>query len=61
MKNKNSEEVFKAFEEAFKAMGEPIEIFIDEETAFLPGVRNYLYGSGIMKYTKNNKNPCPYC
>ena len=35
MENKNSEDVLKALKEAFKVMGEPIEIFSDEDTAFL--------------------------
>ena len=35
MENKNSEDVLKASKEAFQAMGEPIEIFSDEDTAFL--------------------------
>ena len=34
MENKNSEDVLKALKEAFKVMGEPIEIFSDEDTAF---------------------------
>ena len=41
MKNKNSGDVLKALKEAFKIMGEPIEIYSDEETAFLAGVKKY--------------------
>ena len=44
MKNKNSEDVSKALKEAFKIMGEPIQIYSDEETAFLAGVKKYLDG-----------------
>ena len=40
MENKNSEDVLKALKEAFKVMGEPIEIFSDEDTAFLSVVKN---------------------
>ena len=40
-------------------MGEPIEIFSDEDTAFLSVVKKYLDGLGIVQ--KNNKNPCQYC
>ena len=39
MENKNSEDVLKALKEAFKVMGEPIEIFSDEDTAFLSVVK----------------------
>ena len=47
MENKNSEDVLKALKEAFKVMGEPIEIFSDEDTAFLSVVKKYLDGLGI--------------
>ena len=59
MENKNSEDVLKALKEAFKVMGEPIEIFSDEDTAFLSVVKKYLDGLGIVQ--RNNKNPCQYC
>ena len=51
MENKNSEDVLKALKEAFKVMGEPIEIFSDEETAFLSVVKKYLDGLGIVQKT----------
>ena len=51
MENKNSEDVLKALKEAFKAMGEPIEIFSDEDTAFLSVVKKYLDGLGIVQKT----------
>ena len=51
MENKNSEDVLKALKEAFKVMGEPIEIFSDEDTAFLSVVKKYLDGSGIVQET----------
>ena len=35
MKNKNSDNVIKELEAAFKVMGEPIEILSDEEAALL--------------------------
>lgn len=35
MKNKNSDNVLKNLEAAFKVMGEPIEILTDEEAALL--------------------------
>ena len=59
MENKNSEDVLKALKEAFKVMGEPIEIFSDEDTAFLSVVKKHLDGLGIVQ--KNNQNPCQYC
>ena len=49
MENKNSEDVLKALKEAFKVMGEPIEIFSDEDTAFLSVVKKYLDGLGIVQ------------
>ena len=49
MKNKNNEDVLKALKEAFKIMGEPIEIYSDEESAFLAGVKKYLDGLGIVQ------------
>ena len=59
MENKNSEDVLKALKEAFKVMGEPIEIFSDEDTAFLSVVKKVF---GWIRYSaKNNKNPCQYC
>ena len=51
MENKNSEDVLKALKEAFKVMGEPIEIFSDEYTAFLSVVENYLDGLGVVQKT----------
>ena len=51
MENKNSEDVLKALKEAFKVMGEPIEIFSDEDTAFLTIVKKYLDGLGIVQKT----------
>ena len=51
MENKNSEDVLKALKEAFKVMGEPIEIFSDEDTAFLSVVKKYLDGLGIVQET----------
>ena len=58
MENENSEDVFRALKAAFKVMGEPIEIFSDEDTAFLSVVKKYLDGLGSAK---NNKKPCKYC
>ena len=51
MENKNSEDVLTALKEAFKVMGEPIEIFSDEDTAFLSVVKKYLDGLGIVRKT----------
>ena len=51
MENKNSEDALKALKEAFKVMGEPIEIFSDEDTAFLSVVKKYLDGLGIVQKT----------
>ena len=51
MENKNSEDVLKALKEAFKVMGEPIEIFSDEDTAVLSVVTKYVDGSGIVQKT----------
>ena len=59
MENKNSEDVLKALKEAFKVMGEPIEIFSDEDTAFLSVVHKVF--RWIRYSAKNNKNPCQYC
>ena len=57
MENKNSEDVLKALKEAFKVMGEPIEIFSDEDTAFLSVVKKYLDGLGIVqKATRTHAN-----
>ena len=51
MENKNSEDVLKALKATFKLMGEPIEIFSDEDTAFLSVVKKYLDGLGIVQKT----------
>ena len=51
MENKNSEDVLKALKASFKVMGEPIEIFSDEDTAFLSVVKKYLDGLGIVQKT----------
>ena len=51
MENKNSEDVLKALKEAFKVMGEHIEIFSDEDTAFLSVAKKYLDGLGIVQKT----------
>ena len=51
MENKNSEDVLKALKEAFKVMGEPIEKFSDEDTAFLSVVKKHLDGLGIVQKT----------
>ena len=51
MKNKNSEDVLKALKATFRVMGEPIEIFSDEDTAFLSVVKKYLDGLGIVQKT----------
>ena len=51
MENKNSEDVLKALKATFKVMGEPIEIFSDEDTAFLSVVKKYLDGLGIVQKT----------
>ena len=34
MRNKNSEDVLKTFQATFKVMGEPIELFCDDDEAF---------------------------
>ena len=49
MENKNSEDVLKALKQAFKVMGEPIEIFSVEDTAFRSVVKKYLDGLGIVQ------------
>ena len=51
MENKNSDDVLKALKEALKKMGEPIEIFSDEDTAFLSVVKKYLDGLSIAQNT----------
>ena len=51
MENKNSEDVLQGLKVAFKVMGEPIEIFSDEDTAFLSVVKKYLDGLGIVQKT----------
>ena len=51
MENKNSEDVLRALKATFKVMGEPIEIFSDEDTAFLSVVKKYLDGLGIVQKT----------
>ena len=55
MENKNSEDVLKALKEAFKVMGEPKEIFSDEDTAFLSVVKKYLDGLGIVQKTTRTR------
>ena len=59
MENKNSEDVLKALKATFKVMGEPIEIFSDEDTAFLSVVKKVF--RWIRYSAKNNKNPRQYC
>ena len=59
MENKNSEDVLRALKEAFKVMGEPIQIFSDEDTAFLSVLKKLF--TWIRDSAKNNKNPCQYC
>ena len=49
MGNKNSEDVLRALKATFKVMGEPMEIFSDEDTAFLSVVKKYLDGLGIVQ------------
>ena len=57
MENKNSEDVLKALKQAFKVMGEPIEIFSVEDTAFRSVVKKYLDGLGIVqKKTRTHAN-----
>ena len=57
IENKNSKDVLMALKEAFNVMGEPIEIFSDEDTAFLSVVKKYLDGLGIVqKTTKTHAN-----
>ena len=51
MENKNSEDVLRALKASFKAMGEPTEIFSDEDAAFLSVVKKYLDGLGIVQKT----------
>ena len=42
---------YRALKATFKVMGEPIEIFSDEDTAFLSVVKKYLDGLGIVQKT----------
>ena len=57
MENKNSVDVLRALKASFKVMGEPIEIFSDEDTAFLSVVKKYLDGLGIaQKTTRTHAN-----
>ena len=57
MENKNSEDVLRALKASFKVMGEPTEIFSDEDTAFLSVVKKYLDGLGIaQKTTRTHAN-----
>ena len=57
MKNKNSVDVLEALKATFKVMEEPIEIFSDEDTAFLSVVKKYLDGLGILQ--KKQQGPMP--
>ena len=52
--SRNSEDASKAWREAFKIMGEPIELYSDEETAFLAGVKNIWTDWGQYKTTKTH-------
>ena len=51
MENKNSEDVLRALQATFKVLGEPIEIFSDEDTASLSVVKKNLDGLGIAQKT----------
>ena len=51
MENKNSEDVLKALKATFKVMGEPMEIFSDEDTTCLSVVQKHLDGLGIVQKT----------
>ena len=57
IEKKNSEDVLKALKATFKVMGEPIEIFSDEDTAFWSVVKKHVDGLGIVqKTTRTNAN-----
>ena len=51
MESKNSEDVLRALKATFTVMGEPIEIFSDEDTALLSVVKKHLDGLGIVQKT----------
>ena len=51
MRNKNSEDALKAWKATFKVMGEPIELFSEDDAAFLSVVKKYLDGLGIVQKT----------
>ena len=44
MNKRKKRDVLRALKATFKVMGEPIEIFSDEDTAFLSVVKKYLDG-----------------
>ena len=57
MKNKNSEDVLDALKKSFKIMGEPIEIFSDDDGAFQAVVKQYLDSLRILhKTTRTHAN-----
>ena len=62
MEIKNSEDALRAVKATCKVMGEPIEIFSDEDTACLSVVKKYLDGLGIVQsryayiHPRENKN-----
>ena len=56
MENKNSEDVLKALKATFKVVGEPIEIFSDEDTTFLSVVEKYLDGLGMVQKKGTHAN-----
>ena len=49
MKNKNSTDVLSALKKSFSIMGEPIEIYSDDDGAFYSEVKTYLVSLGIVQ------------
>lgn len=57
MKQKDSKNVLEALKQAFKTMGEPIEIYSDDDGAFQSEVKKYLDSLGIIhKTTRTHAN-----
>ena len=57
MKSKNNKDILKVLKITFKIMGKSIEIFSDEDTAFLSIIKKYLDGLAIVyKTTKTHAN-----
>ena len=56
MFQRDSPNVLKGLKEAFKVMGEPVEIFSDDDGAFKAEVKKYLDDLGIIH--KTTLTPC---